>query len=126
MTDRGDTWFYSQPHAVAEVAAEENPWVYEFDYGMLMLREWFPARRHPWFTVPCCPPNLARSFAAVDRMAAELDQAGDLLVHVPLACRITGDGWDVEVAGSYPDDGEVGVTVRSAPPGRVAKLRRPG
>jgi DUF1680 family protein len=65
----GDSWFYSQPQAVAEVAADPNPWVYGFDYGLLMMREWFPARRHAWFDVPCCPPNLARMYAAVGLMS---------------------------------------------------------
>lgn len=122
----GDMWFYSQPHAVAEVAAEANPWIYGFDYGMLMLREWFPARRHAWFDVPCCPPNLARLFASVDRLVAEVDDAGDLLVHLPVAVRITGEGWDVEIAGGYPDDGHIRVITRSAPNGRAVKVRRPG
>ncbi|MBL8775193.1 MAG: glycoside hydrolase family 127 protein [Acidimicrobiales bacterium] len=123
----GDTWFYSQPHAVGEVAPDLNPWVYDFDYGMMMLAEWFPARRHDWFLVPCCPPNLARMFASVDRHVAEVDAAGDLLVHLPLACRIRGDGWDVEVGGGYPFEGEITVTVHTAPSDRSsARVRRPG
>ena len=122
----GDTWFYSQPHAVDEVAPDLNPWVYDYDYGMMMLAEWFPARRHDWFLVPCCPPNLARLFASVDRYVAEVDAAGDLLVHVPLASRIQGEGWDVEVVGGYPFDGAVTVTVHAAPPGRQVRVHRPG
>lgn len=123
----GDTWFYSQPHAVDEVAPDLNPWVYDFDYGMLMLAEWFPARRHDWFLVPCCPPNLARQFASVDRHVAEIDRAGDLLVHLPVASRIRGGGWDVEVAGGYPFEGEITVTVRAAPREEAAvRVRRPG
>lgn len=122
----GDTWFYSQPQAVAEVAEDVNPWVYGFDYGILMMQAWFPARRHPWFDVACCPPNLARLFATVDRHVAEVDGAGDLLVHLPLACRITGDGWDVEVTGAYPDDGQLAVMVHQAPSGRRVRVRRPG
>ena len=123
----GDTWFYSQPHAVDEVAPDLNPWVYDFDYGMLMLAEWFPARRHDWFLVPCCPPNLARLFASVDRYVAEVDGSGDLLVHLPVAARIRGGGWDVEVAGGYPVDGEISVTVHASPGERAAvRVRRPG
>lgn len=123
----GDTWFYSQPHAVDEVAPDLNPWVYDFDYGMLMLAEWFPARRHDWFLVPCCPPNLARQFASVHRHVAEVDAAGDLLVHLPVASRIRGAGWDVEVGGGYPADGDVTVTVHASPgAGRSVRVRRPG
>jgi len=87
----GDTSFYAQPQAVAEVAADRNPWVYGFDYGMLMLQEWFPVRRREWFDVPCCPPNLARLFAAVDRHVAELDGDGDLLLHLPVASHLAGE-----------------------------------
>lgn len=122
----GDTWFYSQPHAVAEVAPETNPWMYGFEYGQVMLLEWFPARRHDWFDVPCCPPNLARAFASVDRDVCEVDAAGDLFVHLPIASRITGDGWDVEITGDYPDDGDVTVQVHAAPEGRAVRVRRPG
>ena len=122
----GDRWFYSQPHAVDAVAGEVDPWAHPFDYGASMLLSWFPARRHRWFLVPCCPPNLARLFATVDRHVAEVDDAGDLLVHVPLAARIAEGDWDVEVASAYPDDGAVSVTVHAAPAGRSVWVRVPG
>lgn len=122
----GASWFYSQPHAVDEVAADFSPWVYEFDYGMLMLREWFPARRHRWFDVPCCPANVARAFASVPRWAAEVDDDGDLLVHLPVASRVRGGGWDVTIAGGYPIDGEVAVTIHAQPAGAAVRVRRPG
>lgn len=122
----GDTWFYSQPHAVAEVAGEVNPWVYSFEYGQLMLLEWFPSRRHQWFDVPCCPPNLGRLFASVDRHVAEIDAGGDLLVHLPIAARVQGEGWDVRIDSGYPHDGPVEVHVAAAPPGATVRLRVPG
>ena len=123
----GDSWFYSQPQAVADIAADSNPWVYGFDYGLLMMREWFPARRHAWFDVPCCPPNLARAFAAVERRVAEVDTgSGDLLVHLPVACRVRGAGFHVEIEGGYPLDGAIRVVVHAAPRGRTVRVRRPG
>lgn len=122
----GDTWFYSQPHAVAEVAAETNPWVYSFEYGQLMLLQWFPSRRHDWFDVPCCPPNLGRLFASVDRHVAEVDAGGDLLVHLPVAALVQGDGWDVEIDSDYPHGGTVEVRVAAAPPGATVRVRVPG
>jgi DUF1680 family protein len=122
----GESWFYSQPQAVAEVAAETNPWPLPLDYGQAMLLAWFPARRHPWFDVCCCPPNLARMFATVHHHVADLDGHGDLLVHLPLAAELRGGGWDVEVTGGYPDDGSVRVEVRSSPPGGRLRVRRPG
>jgi hypothetical protein len=111
---------------VAEVADDPNPWVYGFDYGQLMLREWFPARRHGWFDVPCCPPNLARMFAGVAGHVAEIDHSGDLCIHLPIACRIRADGWDVAVDGDYPEGGRIAITVHEAPPGCRVRVRRPG
>jgi len=125
----GDSWFYSQPHAVGAEAVETNPWTEVFDYGPLMLLDWFPPHRHEWFDVCCCPPNLARMFATVDRGVAEVAGAGewdgDLLVHLPVAARITGQGWDVEVSSPFPDGGAVTVRVRAAPQGRAVRVRRP-
>lgn len=122
----GRSWFYSQPQAVAEVAPDPNPWVYGFDYGQQMLLQWFPARRHRWFAVPCCPPNLARLYAGVGRYVAEVDHRGDLLVHLPVASRLRGEGWDVEIEGRYPDDGDVQVTIHEAPSGGSVRVRQPG
>lgn len=121
----GESWFYSQPHAVAAVAPEENPWIYGFEYGQVMLLEWFPAQRHEWFDVPCCPPNLGRAFASVDRYVTEVDDHGDLLVHLPLACRVRGGGWDVEVHSGYPYEGSVRVEVHAAPADREVRVRVP-
>lgn len=121
----GESWFYSQPQAVDDVEGEVNPWRYEFDYGQMMLREWFPVHRHRWFDVPCCPGNLARMFASVPRLVAE-QAGGDLLIHLPLAGHITGGGWDVTVVGDYPFDAQVHVEVHRAPPGGHLRVRRPG
>lgn len=122
----GESWFYCQPHGVPEYARESNPWVTPYEYGPSMLLSWSPPRRHRWFEVACCPTNLARMFATAHQHVAEVDDAGDLLVHLPLAARITGEGWDVEVAGAYPDDGAVGVTVHAAPAGGTVRVRIPG
>jgi len=122
----GESWFYSQPHAVDDLAAETNPWPLPFDYGQAMLLAWFPPRRHRWFDVCCCPPNLARMFATVDHHVADLDGRGDLRIHLPLAARIHGGGWEVELRGDYPDGGSVTVEVRSAPPGGRVQVRIPG
>lgn len=121
----GESWFYSQPQAVDAVEAETNPWVSTIDYGDLMSLAWYPARRHRWFVVPCCPPNLARLFATVDRYVASTDGRGDLLVRIPAAARITGDGWDVTVDSTYPDDGRVAVEVAAAPADRSVRVHRP-
>lgn len=121
----GESWFYSQPQGVDAVEAETNPWVGMLDYGDLMTLAWYPARRHRWFVVPCCPPNLARLFATVDRYIASTDARGDLLVRVPAAARLAGDGWDVNVDSAYPDDGHVAIEVAASPAGRTLQVHRP-
>lgn len=122
----GESWFYSQPQVVGDVARESNPWVLPFEYGQSMLLSWFPARRHRWFDVLCCPPNLARMFASVHDHVAEVDESGDLLIHLPIGSLIRGAGWDVDVESAYPDDGAVAVRVNAAPAGRQVRLRTPG
>lgn len=129
----GDTWFYSQPHAVASVGSESNPWALPYDYGPNMLLSWFPTHRHEWFDVGCCPPNLARLFATVDHLVADLDDGGNLLVHLPVAARVRGGGWDVELTGGVPaaDAGAVdavplGVAIHAAPEGADVLVRHPG
>jgi DUF1680 family protein len=121
----GESWFYSQPHAVAEVAPESNPWLLPFEYQQSMLVQWFPAHRHGWFDVTCCPTNLARMFAMVDQHVASLDADGNLLIHLPISARIVGGGWDVEVGSDYPAGGIIRVITGSAPPGRRALVRIP-
>ena len=122
----GESWFYCQPHAVPEDARESNPWVAPFEYGPSMLLSWSPPRRHRWFDVACCPTNLARLFATVPDHVADIDETGDLRIHLPLAARIRGDSWDVEITGAYPDDGAGRVRVHAAPAGRVVRVRIPG
>ena len=121
----GDRWFYSQPHAVEPGAVETNPWVIPLDYGQAMLMEWFPAHRHEWFEVTCCPPNLARMFATAHHHVASIcdgpdGDGGDLQVHLPLAARLRGGGWDVTVDSPWPEQGDVSVSVHAAPTGARA------
>ncbi len=121
----GESWFYSQPHAVAEVAGETNPWMLPFEYGPAMLLSWFPARRHAWFDVACCPPNLARMTATVHHHVADVDANGNLRIHVPIGARITGSGWDVLVESTYPNGGSISVHVSEAPAAGSVRVRVP-
>lgn len=121
----GDRWFYSQPHSVAPEAHESNPWREQFDFGQAMLLDWFPPERREWFDVTCCPPNLARAVASVDRFVAGRTAGGDLLVHLPLAARLVGPGLEVAVESSYPSSGDVTVAVTAAPAGGGVRVRLP-
>ena len=88
--DDGESWFYSQPHAVADAASESNPWLRPYEYQQSMLLQWFPVHRHRWFDVTCCPTNLARMFASVQDHVADLDAEGNLLIHLPIGARVVG------------------------------------
>jgi len=121
----GESWFYSQPHAVADLSGEVNPWALPYEYQQSMLLEWFPVRRHRWFDVTCCPTNLARMVATVHRHVASLDVAGNLMIHLPLSARLLGGGWDVAVESDYPDGGDIAVTTHAGPPGGQVLVRIP-
>jgi len=116
----GESWFYSQPHACS-TDAEANPWASPLDFQASVLLEWFPPHRHTWFDVTCCPTNLARAFAGVTMSVAEVAADGSLLIHLPIACRIETDHWDVEIRGQYPWAGNIEVVVHRSPvAGRIA------
>jgi DUF1680 family protein len=121
----GESWFYSQPHA-ATGDREVDPWVSPLDFQASMLDQWFPPRRHSWFDVTCCPTNLARGFAQVPEHVAALDHHGQLVVHLPIASRLRGGGWDVEVGGAYPWDGQVTCEIHTAPTDGRLVVRVPG
>jgi DUF1680 family protein len=124
----GASWCYSNALAFTG-DGEQNPWVLGFEYGPAMALRWFPPRRHGWFDVMCCPPNVARAFASVPSWVAETSvEVGrpTLLIRLPVACRVTGDEWDVELETDWPESGAVDVEVRRAPAGGRLCLRRPG
>ncbi len=121
----GESWFYSQPHAVAEATAESNIWLQPFEYQQSMLVQWFPVHRHRWFDVTCCPTNLARMFATVHHHVADIDADGNLRLHVPIRARVAGAGWDVDIESDYPTGGDIRITIRAAARGRRAFVRIP-
>jgi DUF1680 family protein len=80
----GASWCYANALAFTD-APERNPWVLPFEYGSAMALKWFPPRRHEWFDVMCCPPNLARAFAQVSSWVCQEDGT-TLRILLPLAC----------------------------------------
>jgi hypothetical protein len=75
--------------------------------------------RAPWFEVSCCPPNVARTLAQLATYVATTSTDGvQLLQYAPgeiHAALDNGQGVDLAVSTRYPDDGEVTVTVVTAP-----------
>jgi DUF1680 family protein len=123
----GASWCYANSLAFGR-EAEQNLWVLPLEYGPAMALRWFPPRRHAWLDVMCCPPNVSRAFAQVPSWVAETTQGGapTLLVETPLACRIEGRGWRVEVRSRWPWSGEAELRVREVPAGGRVQVRRPG
>jgi DUF1680 family protein len=94
---------------------------------------WFGAQSHTdgnarcsWLGSACCPTALARAFAAVPSLVAEVGPDGHLSIHLPIACRIDGAGWEVEVRSGYPWDADVDVVTHEAPQGGRVAVRVPG
>ncbi|WP_043675075.1 glycoside hydrolase family 127 protein [Clavibacter michiganensis] len=82
--------------------------------------------RRPWFTCPCCPPNIVRWMGELQDHVAVRD-GDDLVIAHPAACVIRTAALDVRVTTAYPWDGSVRVEVLRAS-GDVGGIvvRRPG
>jgi DUF1680 family protein len=82
--------------------------------------------RSSWWDPCCCPTALARAFAEVPNLVAEVGDDGHLRINLPLACHIEGNGWDVEVRSGYPWNGDIQVVTNRAPRGGRVAVRVPG
>lgn len=85
-------------------------------------------RRAEWFSTPCCPMNLARLVASIDRyIYTERDGGSTILVHQFIASRAAFDsGVVVEQVGEYPWSGEIGLRIDNPTDGTVrAGIRVP-
>ncbi len=77
-----------------------------------------PGRRREWFSCACCPPNIMRLIASLNRYVATI--SGDALyLHLLGQARVTAPVTDgvisVDVSTDYPWDGSIELTVVSAP-----------
>jgi uncharacterized protein len=69
-----------------------------------------PSERLPWFACACCPPNVARLVASLQRHVATQDDDGIQLHHFT-AGRVESDAAALTVATEYPWDGRVEIAV---------------
>lgn len=88
-------------------------------------------QRQEWISCYCCPPNLARTIASVNRYAYGVDDraATVLLYGANELDTKLGDGTQLALTQTarYPSDGRVTLTVRSAPERSYGlRLRIPG
>ncbi|WP_127505614.1 glycoside hydrolase family 127 protein [Actinoplanes solisilvae] len=75
--------------------------------------------RAPWFTVSCCPTNLARTFASLATYLATADDGG-IQIHQYAAASLDVTLSDdrhvlLDVDTSYPASGQITIRVRRAP-----------
>jgi uncharacterized protein len=89
-----------------------------------------PGRRREWFSCACCPPNIMRLIASLNRYVATV--SGDALyLHLLGQARVIAPLADgvisLDVSTDYPWDGSVELTVTSAPAGECGiAVRVPG
>jgi len=86
--------------------------------------------RREWFGCACCPPNLARTLAALGGYAYACDDAGlvvNLYIQGSVTTRLAGVATTVAVTTDYPWDGQVTLDLAPASAVRAAlRLRVPG
>jgi DUF1680 family protein len=83
-----------------------------------------PSERLPWFTCPCCPPNLARLVGSLQHYLVTRDGEG-LQLHLIAAGRVESEFGTVAVSTGYPWDGRVQIAVDGRPGEWTLSLRIP-
>ena len=108
-SDDGTRFFYSNTLHQRSLGIEPDP---EHAVGRAAS-----TLRAPWFSVSCCPTNLARTFASLAGYVATTDDTG-LQLHQYTPLRISsvlpdGRAVEVEVETEYPRDGHITIRVLS-------------
>lgn len=81
--------------------------------------------RSPWFTVSCCPTNLARTFAALHMYFATADATG-IQLHQYASSVIKDGQRSLTIDTEYPVSGQIRVRIEDSTPERWAlSLRVP-
>ncbi|GIH25295.1 hypothetical protein Aph01nite_36050 [Acrocarpospora phusangensis] len=109
----GRSFFYANPLQV-RVPAEPLDGINLASEGGL---------RSPWFTVSCCPNNIARTFASLPAYLAAADASG-VRIHHHTPSEIRSGDLVLRVETGYPWSGEVTVRVVEGGTGRIS-LRVP-
>ncbi|UFU03125.1 glycoside hydrolase family 127 protein [Ruania suaedae] len=82
-----------------------------------------PRDRQHWYRCACCPPNLARLVAQLSSYVATQSE-NELALHLLAAAEITVPaqlgGGTLRVRTSYPDDGDLTLTLQGSPGLRLA------
>jgi DUF1680 family protein len=70
--------------------------------------------RAPWFSVSCCPTNLARTFASLASYVATTDDNG-VQIHQYAASSVQTGPYSLEIETDYPVSGRVAVKIVAGP-----------
>jgi uncharacterized protein len=73
------------------------------------------ARRTPWYTCACCPPNIMRLLASLDHYLATVDGDGGVQIHQYATGSVRAGEVELRVDTEYPWQGRIAVTVVAAP-----------
>jgi DUF1680 family protein len=90
ISQNGTEFFYAGPLAVNPSACRCNP-------GLNHVK---PVRQK-WFDVACCPTNIARTIMSIGSYAFGADE-DTLYIHIPLACEICTDRFELSLNTQYP------------------------
>ena len=74
--------------------------------------------RKPWYSIPCCPSNLSRTFADLGRYIFSTDEKG-IWIHQYISCETTNessDGFGLEIQSGLPWNGNVEISIHSLRP----------
>lgn len=81
--------------------------------------------RQPWYRTACCPSNISRLWAEIDRLVASEDDSGLCIDQYP-SCHITlSNGVALAMESRLPWEGVVQIKVESPKPLKL-RLRLPG
>ncbi|MBL7259580.1 glycoside hydrolase family 127 protein [Paractinoplanes lichenicola] len=70
--------------------------------------------RAPWFTVSCCPTNLARTFASLAAYLATTDDHG-VQIHQYAASTVDAGPIALDIDTDYPSNGRIAIHIRRTP-----------
>lgn len=69
-----------------------------------------PASRRRWFSCACCPPNLMRTFGALEQhLAAEREDGLDIVLYASATLRAHGATVSIDTA--YPAEGSIRISI---------------
>jgi DUF1680 family protein len=120
MSLDGQSFFYVNPLEVVPEACEKD-----------QLRRHVQPERQKWFGCACCPPNLARLLASLDRYAYSTEE-NNVFVHLYLGGSLEafpgGERVVLELSSGYPWNGEIRlrITERESSAPFTLALRIPG